>query len=315
VDGAVRLATRGSPLARWQADHVASLLRRAAPGLEVETVVVSTLGDRRLDQEIWQLGGAGVFVKEVQAAVLDGRADAAVHSAKDLPSNPDLATPGLVLASVPERGDPRDALVGRSLAELPPGALVATGSTRRRAQLADLRPDLTFTGLRGSIATRLARAAEGEVAAVVVAVAALERLGRLDAAAEVLPAEVVVPQIGQGALAVECRDDDGRVRDLLASIEHPASRRAVDAERGFLASLGGGCELPAAAHAVVGDDGAARLTALLATLDGRLVLRTATTFGPGDEPDAVGLALGEALLEHGGGRALLADEGPLPLSA
>jgi hydroxymethylbilane synthase len=314
VNRPVRLATRGSPLARWQAGHVASLLQSVAPGLTVEAVVVSTLGDRRLDQDIWQLGGAGVFVKEVQAAVLDGRADAAVHSAKDLPSNPALATPGLVLASVPERGDPRDALVGRSLDDLPPGARVATGSTRRRAQLADLRPDLTFTGLRGSIATRLGVVKGGEVAAVVVAAAALERLGRLDEAAEVLRPEVVVPQIGQGALAVECRVDDGPVRELLASIEHPASRRAVDAERGFLASLGGGCELPAAAHAVVDERGSARLTALLATLDGRLVLRTGTTFGPGDDPGAAGLALGEALLEDGGGRTLLADEGAVTLA-
>ena len=311
----MRLATRGSPLARWQTDHVAALLRAARPDLVVEPVVVSTLGDRRQDQDIWQLGGAGVFVKEVQAAVLDGRADAAVHSAKDLPSNPALATPGLVLAAVPERGDPRDALVGRPLADLPPGARVATGSTRRRAQLADLRPDLTFTGLRGSIATRLAAVAEGGVAAVVVAAAALERLGRLDEAAEVLRPEVVVPQIGQGALAVECREDDDGLRALLAAVEHGPSRRAVDAERGFLASLGGGCELPAAAHAVVDRDGSARLTALLATLDGRLVLRTTTTFGPGADPGAAGLALGEALLEEGGGRALLADEGAVTLPA
>jgi hydroxymethylbilane synthase len=302
----VRLATRGSPLARWQTDHVAALLRAASPGLEVEPVVVSTLGDRRQDQDIWQLGGAGVFVKEVQAAVLDGRADAAVHSAKDLPSNPALAAPGLVLAAVPERGDPRDALVGRSLADLPPGARVATGSTRRRAQLADLRPDLTFTGLRGAIATRLAKAADGEVAAVVVAAAALDRLGRLDEAAEVLAPEVVVPQIGQGALAVECRADDDEARRLLAAIEHPSTRRAVDAERGFLASLGGGCELPAAAHAVVADDGSARLTALLATLDGRLVLRTSTAVGPGDDPGETGLALGHDLLDRGG-RWLLAS--------
>ncbi len=315
MDRPVRLATRGSPLARWQTDHVADLLRLARPGLAVEAVVVSTLGDRRLDQDIWQLGGAGVFVKEVQAAVLDGRADAAVHSAKDLPSNPALATPGLVIAAVPERGDPRDALVGRPVADLPPGARVATGSTRRRAQLADLRPDLTFTGLRGSIATRLAKVADGEVAAVVVAAAALERLGRLDEAAEVLPAAVVVPQIGQGALAVECREDDGDLRALLASIEHGPSRRAVDAERGFLASLGGGCELPAAAHAVVDADGTTRLTALLATLDGRVVLRTTTSFGPGDDPGAAGLALGAALLEDGGGRALLADDGAVPLPA
>ncbi|MGH9136037.1 MAG: hydroxymethylbilane synthase, partial [Acidimicrobiales bacterium] len=188
----LRIATRGSELALWQARHVAGLLAD-----DVELVVVETSADRRQELEIWQLGGKGAFAKEVQAAVLDGRADLAVHSAKDLPS---VTPPGLHLAAVPERADPRDALVGRRLAELPPGARVATGSNRRRVQLADQRPDLTFTGLRGNIATRLRRVAEGDVDAVVVAAAALTRLGRLGEAAEVLDPSDVVPQVGQGAL-------------------------------------------------------------------------------------------------------------------
>src|SRR4051794_8724991 len=168
----LRAATRGSALARWQTDHVPGLL-----GADVDVVVVETTGDRRTDVPIHQMGGQGVFVKEVQAAVLDGRADLAVHSAKDLPSVP---TPGLTIAAVPARDDPRDALVGASLADLRPGARVATGSVRRRAQLASLLPDLTFQGLRGNVETRLRAAGTGGVAAVVVAFAALRRLGLAD---------------------------------------------------------------------------------------------------------------------------------------
>ena len=308
----VRIATRGSALARWQAEHVAGLLRSANPALVSELVLVDTLGDRALERPIWELGGQGVFVKEVQAAVLDGRADLAVHSAKDLPSAPALATPGLVIACVPERGNARDALVGRPLAAIPPGGVVATGSTRRRAQLADRRPDLTFTGLRGNIDTRLARL--GEVSAVVVAAAALERLGRRPQAVEVLEPSVMVPQVGQGALAVECRDDDAAVRSLLAGVEHGPSRRAVDAERAYLACLGGGCELPVGAYAVEDGDGRLWLRAVLATLDGRVVLRDEMVAPAGVDPAAVGAALAERLLDSGGGRSLLSDLGSVTLS-
>src|SRR3954454_24670057 len=191
----LRAATRGSALARWQTDHVAGLL-----GADVDVVVVETTGDRRTDVAIHEMGGQGVFVKEVQAAVLDGRADIAVHSAKDLPSAP---APGLVLAAVPERDDARDALVGMGLAQLGPGARVATWSVRRRAQLAWMRPDLTFVGLRGNIGTRLERAGTAGIDAVVVAFAALQRLGWADRATEVLSPSTVLPQVAQGALAIE----------------------------------------------------------------------------------------------------------------
>ena len=210
----LRIATRGSALARWQAEEVARLLRAVAPGLEVPLVAVDTTGDRRTDIPVWDMGGQGVFVKEVQAALFDGRADVAVHSAKDLPSS---TGPGLALAAVPRRADPRDALVGGSLASLVPGALVATGSVRRRAQLAWLRPDLTFTGLRGNIATRLTRIPPG--GAVVVAAAALARLGLSGQASEILATELMLPQVGQGAIAVECRADDSGARSLLAAID------------------------------------------------------------------------------------------------
>lgn len=288
---ALRIATRGSDLARWQANHVATLLQT-----DVELVLVETSGDRDQLEPIWSMGGKGVFVKEVQAAVLDGRADIAVHSGKDLPSG---TIDGLTLAAVPERGDPRDALVGCALADLPPGARVATGSVRRRAQLVDLRPDLTFDGLRGNIATRLAKA-EG-YDAVVMAAVALERLGLGDRVAEVLPTAVMVPQVAQGALAVECRADDHDTRSALQAIEHRASRLAVDAERAFLAELGGDCDLPAGAHATVVDEHV-HLEGLLASLDGRVILRHRSD---GDDSERLGREVARHLLDRAGGQALL----------
>jgi hydroxymethylbilane synthase len=246
----LRLATRASALARWQAEHVAAGIALRLPEVSVELVVVSTEGDRRLDVPLSEIGGKGVFVKEVQAAVLDGRADVAVHSAKDLPA---ITPDGLVVAAVPPRADPRDALVGVPLVAIPSGGRVATGSRRRAAQLLDARPDLDIVGLRGNIDTRLAKADEHH--AVVVAVAALERLGHADRIAEVLAVDVMCPQVGQGALAVECRADDPGTRSALAAIDDPVSRRRFDAERAFLAELGGDCDLPAGAYAELdGDD-------------------------------------------------------------
>jgi hydroxymethylbilane synthase len=280
---------------------VADRLKAAHPGLEVEFVVVETSGDRRLDVPIWELGGQGVFVKEVQAAVLDGRADLAVHSAKDLPST---TAPGLVLAAIPEREDPADALVGSTLADLPAGARVATGSVRRRAQLAWLRPDLTFTGLRGNIATRVGKAGPDQV--VVVAVAALRRLDMLDKADEVLDTAVMLPQVGQGALAVE----------LLAAIDDAPVHRCVRAERGFLARLGGGCDLPAGALAHEGPDGELVIDAMVANADGRIVLRAQRRGGArrggvrslgGEEAAELGAALAEYLWHDCGGADLLSD--------
>lgn len=304
----LRIATRGSPLARWQAEHVAGLLRAThGDDLEVDLVIVETVGDRRQDVSLDQIGGRGIFVKEVQAAVLDGRADLAVHSAKDLPSSPDLAPEGLVIAAVPERGDPRDVLVGSALDDLPPGGLVATGSARRRALLADLRPDLTFTGLRGNIDTRLSKAPA--YAAIVMALAPLQRLGLEHHIAQVLEPHQMLPQVGQGALALECRQDDEVVADLVAVLEHGPSRAAVDAERGFLAALGGGCDLPVAAHATLDGDGAIHLVALLASFDGHRVLRDERTGAAGSHPGDLGASLAAHLLDEGGGRWLLAEAG------
>jgi len=289
---ALRVATRGSALARWQAERVVERLGQAA-----ELVVVSTRGDRDTSSTIHTLGGTGVFVKEVQDAVLRGDADVAVHSAKDLPpETPD----GLRLAAIPERGDPRDALVGARLDELPTGGSVGTGSVRRRAQLAGLRPDLTFGELRGNIPTRLERAAGFD--AVVVAAAALDRLGLADRIAERLDPSTLLPQVGQGALAVECRDDDAVALAALAEIDDPAAHAEIAAERAFLAQLGGGCSLPCGALARRGSNGVLSIDALLASLDGRIVLRASAT---GTDPEAVGAELARRLLDDEGGRVVL----------
>jgi hydroxymethylbilane synthase len=288
----LRVATRGSRLARWQADHVVSLLGRPA-----ELVIVSTEGDRRPDVELHAIGGQGVFVKDVQRAVLEGRADLAVHSAKDLPSQ---SADGLVIAAVPARADARDALVGSRLADVPEGGSIGSDSVRRRAQLAAARPDLRFGSLRGNIETRLEKASGFD--AVVIALCALERLGLTNHVAEVLDAGVMLPQVGQGALAVECRSDDDELLGALAAIEHLSSRYAVDAERAFLAELGGGCDVPCGAHATVAGGDTIALDAVLASVEGTTVLRAHVE---GDDRFAVGRRAATQLLDTEGGRALL----------
>ena len=299
--GSLRLATRGSPLALRQTELVTELLRRAHPGLDVEPVVVRTLGDRDAATPLDQIGGQGVFVTEVEAAVAEGRADAAVHSAKDMPS---VMPAQFVLGAVPRRADPRDGLVGATLAGLPAGALVATGSARRRAQLAALRPDLVFTNLRGNMARRVATADGGTVSAVVVAVAAMERLGWMHKVRDVLDPVDVLPQAGQGAIAVQCRSDDAATRGLLAVIDHGPSHRALRAERAVLATLGGNCSLPVGAFAEPADSAGSagsadvlRVSGLLASGDGHTVIRLARH---GDDPEAVGAAVARALLDGGG---------------
>lgn len=279
----LRIATRGSAQARTQAEVVARQLREAHPGLEVELVFVETTGDRRTDVPLHEIGGQGVFVREVQRAVLDGRADLAVHSAKDLPS---VSADGLVIAAITARRDPRDALIGRTLAELDEGATVATGSVRRRAQLQELRPDLAFVELRGNIPTRLEKIPAG--GAIVMAVAALQVLELTERIAEAFDPEVMVPQVGQGAIAIECRDDAASVIEALTSIDHAASRRDVETERAFLAELGGGCTLPVGAHVMADPSTGLRSLATFVGLDGRSV----RAFAPldGDEITVARLA-------------------------
>ena len=298
-------------MALWQAQRVAALL--AASGMPTSLLVVETEGDRRTDVSLDQLGGQGVFVKEVQAAVARGDADAAVHSAKDLPASALLAVPGLVLASYPERADARDVLVGSSVSSLPTGSTVATGSARRRVQLANLRSDLSFTDLRGNLATRLSNVGVGGAAAVVVAKAAIDRLGWTAPEGmeiEVLEPDTMLPQVGQGALAVECRQDDDDTRAILALIDDPAVRPLVEAERAFLAELGGGCTMPVGAYAewaatdggLEGNRGGSiTLHGMLAGGDGQVVLRNHQV---GEHAEDLGRAVARYLLDDAGGSDL-----------
>ncbi|HSL73771.1 MAG TPA: hydroxymethylbilane synthase [Ilumatobacteraceae bacterium] len=269
----LRLATRGSRQAVAQATTVADLVS-STTGRPVELVLIETTGDARLDVPLHTMGGQGVFVKEVQLAVLDGRADLAVHSAKDLPSAP---TDGLVIAAFCERRDAADALVGRRLDDLAAGATIATGSVRRRAQLARARPDLRFAELRGNIDTRLGRIPDD--GAIVMAVAALDILGMTDRIAERLDVDTFVPAVGQGCVAVECRVDDDATRQALAQVDHAATRHAVEVERAFLGQLGSGCSLPVGGHV---HDG--QLTVFLADFDSNQSMIATVALG-GDAGD------------------------------
>ena len=284
-----------------------------ASGVATSLVTVETEGDRRTDVPLHAIGGQGVFVKEVQAAVLRGDADAAVHSAKDLPAAAELQAPGLTLAAFPERADPRDLLVGATLDTLGSGARVATGSARRRVQLANLRPDLLFSDLRGNLATRLSVAVEGigDVAAVVVAVAGVERLEWTapdGLESEVLDPMVMLPQVGQGAMAIECREDDPGMLSALSLIDDQSIRRVVTSERAYLAELGGSCTLPVGAYGTLtnadGDsdgDGAITLSGMMASEDGRVVLRHSAS---GDDPEKLGRAVARYLVDEAGGSSL-----------
>lgn len=277
-DRPLRLATRSSAQARTQAQAVADALMTADPGCHVELVFVETLGDRTQHAEVplHTIGGLGVFVKEIQQAVLRGDADMAAHSAKDLPST---VADGLHLAAFCERRDARDALIGATLDELPTGARVATGSVRRRAELFTARPDLEFLELRGNIHTRLGKVPPG--GAIVMAAAALDILGLSDEVAEYLPPDRFVPSPGQGCVAVECRADDDGMIERLGTIDHRPSRDTVEVERAFLAELGSGCSLPVGAHAAGGV-----LTAFLAEADHARHLIEAIEL-PGDHAAAV----------------------------
>jgi hydroxymethylbilane synthase len=292
----LRLATRSSALALAQSRLVADALRAAWPGLQVELVAVLTEGDRRRDRPITDLGGKGAFTVAVQQAVLDGRADLAVRSAKDLPA----AQPrGLVLAAVPERDDPRDVLVGRQrlhgLDDLPRGGRVGTGSPRRVALLRWLRPDLELVPLRGNVDTRVRKAHGGELDAVVLAAAGLRRLGLAEEAAAVLDPESFTPAPGQGCLAVEAREGDTGTIGLLGALTHRPSRVALRGERAFLQRLGGSCTLPAGALLGQTGTGHLEIQGFLAALDGKGLVRERLR-GPADDPEGLGQALADRLL-------------------
>jgi hydroxymethylbilane synthase len=260
-----RLGTRGSALAVAQSQIVADALE-AVSGDRVELVRISTRGDQITDRPLAQVGGKGLFTKELELALLDGQVDLAVHSMKDMPSDqPD----GLVIAAVPEREDPRDVLIGSTLADLRHGAVVGTGSARRRMQLLALRPDLELRDLRGNVDTRVLKQREGRYDAIVLAAAGLARLGRSGDVTEALSVEQMVPAAGQGALALQCREDREEIRELLGRLGDWESEVAVGAERAFMVALHGGCSVPAACHAWVTPDGMVEMLGFFGADDGR----------------------------------------------
>jgi hydroxymethylbilane synthase len=298
AEGRFRLGTRGSALALAQAEVVRTALRQAHPGLVVETEVIRTSGDRPGSAPLGPAGLKGLFVKEIEEALLAGRIDAAVHSMKDLPAR---LAPGLMLAAVPPRAAAHDVLVWRGtggLAALPPGLRLGTSSVRRRAQLLAHRPDLRVVAIRGNVDTRLRRWRDGEVDALVLAAAGLERLGvPLPEAAPLAPEEFV-PAVGQGALALECRVDDDATRARLAPLDHAPTATAVTAERSFLLAVGGDCNTPLGAHAAFRDRELA-LRALLTDADGRHAVGDTAT-GAAEDAAGLGRRLAERLLAAGG---------------
>ena len=297
-----RIGTRGSALARAQAEATLAALQRAHPEGAFTIVEVSTQGDRDGATSLSRIGGTGVFVREIESALLEERIDIAVHSLKDMPTE---TQPGLIIAAVPEREDVRDAIVSRSgatLEALPPGARVGTGSARRAAQLRALRPDLAVADIRGNVDTRLRKVAEGEYEAAVLAVAGLSRLGRLAEATQVLSLEAMLPAPGQGALAVQVRVGDAEALALVGVLDDGAVHFAVDGERAVLTALGGGCLLPVAAHGTV-EGQRLFLQSLVAHPNGSPVLRGRAE-GPAAEAEALGDAVAEGLL-RAGARALI----------
>ena len=298
----LRIATRKSQLALWQAQHVATLLRQAHPGLEVVLVPMLTQGDRIQDRSLAAIGGKGLFIKELEVALEEQSADMAVHSMKDLPGDLPL---GLTIAAVLERADPRDALVtskSAGLEDLPRGARVGTSSLRRQAQLLAARPDLKIETLRGNVDTRLRRHDAGEMDAIVLACAGLTRLGLESRITARLDPAICLPAVAQGVIGIECRRADERTLDLVASLNHPAARIVMDAERAFAHRLGGSCQSPIAAHARL-DGRRLMLDGLVAEPDGSRLLRDAAA-GSADDPAALGVLLAERMLAAGAGALL-----------
>ncbi|WP_435017806.1 hydroxymethylbilane synthase [Tundrisphaera sp. TA3] len=298
----LRIGTRGSRLALWQANWVADRLRTLHPGLAVDLVEIRTQGDRDRNSPLAAIGGMGLFTKEIQRALVDGEVDIAVHSLKDLPTQ---GPANLTLGAIPPREDVADALIApvhRTLAALPEGATVGTGSLRRRALLLLARPDLTVVSVRGNVETRLNRALSGELDAVVLAEAGLNRLGLDQHVTERLGPPSFLPAVGQGALGIECRADDARTLAWLAPLDDPATHRAVAAERRTLADLEGGCMIPLAAFAR-DVDGRLRLDAMVVDPDGTEMV-AAGLDGPIDDPEGLGRRVAEALRAQGADRIL-----------
>jgi hydroxymethylbilane synthase len=296
------IGTRGSQLALWQANWVRGALSERFPDLRVELLVIKTKGDKILDVALAKVGGKGLFVKEIEEALISGRIDLAVHSMKDMPA----AIPeGLCIGAVPERENPLDVLITRNgggLSALPEGARVGTSSLRRAAQLRGRRPDLEIRTLRGNLDTRLRKLAEGDLDAIVLAAAGMLRMGLAGQVSQYLSADVMLPAVGQGALCIEMRRGDPRVARLAAALDDPATRTVVAGERAFLKRLEGGCQVPIAAHGRLAG-GVFSLTGLVAEVDGRIIIRQSRS-GAAAASQAVGVQLAEHLLALGAGEIL-----------
>lgn len=291
------VGTRGSHLALWQAGWVQRQLKALAPNLSVILKRIQTSGDKIQDVPLAKIGGKGLFVKEIEEALLRREIDLAVHSMKDVPS---VLPEGLEIICVPEREDPRDALIGRDglcLKDIPLGGRVGTSSLRRQAQLLHFRPDLQIAVLRGNVDTRLRKLRENHFDAIILAASGLKRLGWDQEITEYLSVEVSLPAIGQGSLGLEGRKDDNFVRELVGRIEHPSTRIAMTAERAFLTRLEGGCQIPLAGHATLQED-TVTLDGLVASIDGKRYIRHALS-GPVGEAGAIGIKLAEHLLDVG----------------
>lgn len=292
------IGSRGSQLALWQARWIQARLESL--GAECRLEIIHTTGDKITDVALSKVGTKGLFTKEIEEALLSGAIDLAVHSLKDMPTE---LPGGLTLSAIPEREDPRDALVGRRLADLPKGAKVGTSSLRRAAQLRAIRPDLEIENIRGNLDTRLRKLDEGQYDAIMLASAGLRRLGWEKRISELLEPEVMCPAVGQGALAVETREDGGAAYDLSKRLEHTETRIAVTAERAVLASLGGGCQVPIGAYATVENARMVHIRAVVVSPDGTQVIRKEAR-GLVSDAAAIGRVLGEQLLAEGGKQIL-----------
>jgi len=297
------IATRGSKLALWQAEWIKSQIENLIPDIKVELNKIKTTGDKILDVPLAQVGGKGLFVKEIEEAMLRGEADLAVHSMKDVPA--DLPE-GLHLSAICEREDPRDALIAREsisgLGDLPQGGHVGTSSLRRICQLLNKRPDLKITQLRGNVDTRLRKLEEGQFDAIILATAGVKRLGYAERITEKISMDISLPAIGQGAVGIECRTDDDFINDLLSKLNHKETWICVTAERAFLKKLEGGCQVPIAAYAQL-HDGNLVIEGLVGSLDGKTLIRESIDGRP-EEAESLGTTLAENLLSKGAGEIL-----------
>jgi hydroxymethylbilane synthase len=293
----LRIATRKSPLALWQAEHVRARLQQLHPGLQVELLTMSTQGDRVLDSPLAKIGGKGLFVKELEQGMLAGQADIAVHSMKDVPAE---LPHGLEIGAILEREDPRDAFVSNhfaALAELPQGARVGTSSLRRQCQLRNVRPDLEILDLRGNVNTRLAKLDAGDYDAIVLASAGLKRLGMAERITRALEPEDMLPAIAQGVIGIECRSDDATVRALIEPLNHAETGLRTRAERAMNARLAGGCQAPVAGFSVINGD-RITLRGLVGWPNGSSIIRGEIS-GPAAEAAVLGEQLAQELLERG----------------